>query len=93
MTPGNSGWSSRKTVREAADAVTRCEEGIAEDAEDPRFEVGASLKGVEGAQRFGDGLLHKVFRVRMIAAEPEGKAVERGKRGSARCFAGLYSFI
>ena len=61
------------------DAGAGGEEGVAEDAEDPGLEVGAGLKGVEGAESFGEGLLHEVFGFGLIAGEPEGVVVERGE--------------
>ncbi len=44
------GWSSRKTVWEVAMAVREVRKVLREDAEDPGFEVGAGLEGVEGAE-------------------------------------------
>src|SRR5260370_1374730 len=61
------------------DALACCEEGVAEDAEDPGLEVGAGLEGVEGAEGLGEGLLHEVFGFGLIAGEPEGVIVERGE--------------
>jgi len=55
------------------------EEGVAKDAEDPGLEVGAGLEGVEGSELFGEGLLHEVFGLGLIACEPEGVVVERSK--------------
>ena len=39
----------------SGDAGAGGEEGVAENAEDPGFEVGVGLKGVEGAEGFGEG--------------------------------------
>jgi hypothetical protein len=61
------------------DAGARSEEGVAEDAEDPGLEVGAGLKGVEGAESFGEGLLYEVFGLCVIAGEPVGVVIERWK--------------
>ena len=61
------------------DAGAGGEEGVAEDAEDPGLEVGVGLKGAEGAEGFGEGLLHEVFGLSLILSEPRGVVVERGK--------------
>jgi hypothetical protein len=61
------------------DAGRGGEEGVAENAEDPGLEVGVGLKGVKGAEGFGEGLLDEVFGVGWIAGEPEGVVVERGE--------------
>ena len=61
------------------DAGARGEEGVAEDAEDPCLEVGAGLEGVEGAEGFGEGLLHEIFGFGWIAGEPVRVIVERGE--------------
>ena len=68
------------------DAGAGGEEGVAEDAEDPGLEVGAGLKGVEGAKSFGEGLLHEVFCLCLIACEPEGVVVERGEERERELF-------
>jgi hypothetical protein len=47
--------------------------------EDPGLEVGVVLEGVEGAEGFGEGLLHEVFGFGLITGEPVGVIVERGE--------------
>jgi hypothetical protein len=64
---------------EGGDAGAYGEKGVAEDAEDPGLEVGVLLKGVEGTEGFGEGLLHGVFGFGMIAGKPMGAIVERGE--------------
>ena len=61
------------------DAGAGGEEGVAEDAEDPGLEVGVRLEGVEGAEGFGEGLLHEIFGFGWIAGEPVRVIVERGE--------------
>jgi hypothetical protein len=68
------------------DAGARGEEGVAEDAEDPCLKVGAGLEGVEGAEGFGEGLLHEIFGFGLIAREPEGVVVERGEERERELF-------
>ena len=68
------------------DAGTGGKEGVAKDAEDPGLEVGAGLEGVEGAEGFGEGLLHEVFGLGLIAGEPEGVIVERGEEWERKLF-------
>ena len=70
------------------DAGARREKGIAEDAEDPGFEVGAGLKGVECAESLGEGFLHEVFGLGLIAGEPEGVVIERGEERQRELFEG-----
>ena len=70
------------------DAGARGEKGVAEDAEDPGLEVGVGLEGVEGAEGFGEGLLHEIFGFGLIAGEPVGVIVERGEEGERKLFEG-----
>ena len=70
------------------DAGARREEGIAEDSEDPRLEVGAELKGVEGTEGLGEGFLDEVFGLGLIAGEPEGVVIERGEERQREFFKG-----
>jgi hypothetical protein len=61
------------------DASAGSEEGVAENAEDPGFEVGVVLEGVEGAEGFGKGLLHEIFGFGWTVGKPVGVIVKRGE--------------
>ena len=63
-----------------SDAGARGEEGVAEDAKDPGFEVGAGLEGVEGAESFGEALLDEVFGLGVVTCKPEGVVIERSQQ-------------
>src|ERR1700689_2664092 len=68
------------------DAATRGKEGIAQDAEDPAFEVRVRLKRVESAECFSECFLHQVFSLRVIAREPERVIVERRQKRQRKLF-------
>src|ERR1700722_7104915 len=70
----------QKNRARGRDAGARGKKCITQDAEDPRREVGAGLEGIESAKSFGDGFLHEVFRLGVIAGEPESVAVERRQK-------------
>ena len=70
------------------DTCPRGEEGVAKDAEDPGLEVGVVLEGSEGAEGFGEGLLHEVFGFGLIAGEPVGVVVQRSEEGERELFKG-----
>jgi hypothetical protein len=60
---------------------TRGEIGIAQNAEDPCFEIGARLERRESAQGLQKCLLHQILRVSRVAAQPYRHVVERRKQG------------
>jgi hypothetical protein len=68
------------------DASPRGKEGIAQDAEDPPFEVGVRAKRVEGAKCFGEGFLYQVLSLRLIASEPARVIVERWQKRERKLF-------
>src|ERR1700678_1534518 len=68
------------------DAAARGKEGIAQDAEDPAFEVSVRLKRVESAECFRECFLHEVFSLRVIASEPERVIVERRQKRQRKLF-------
>jgi hypothetical protein len=68
------------------DAGARGKEGVTQDAEDPSLEVGTGLKGVKGSEGLGEGFLHEVFGLGLIAGEPEGMVIERGEERESELF-------
>ena len=70
----------------SSDAGTGGEKGIAKDAEHPGLEVCAWLEGIEGAECFGEGFLHEVFGLVLVAGEPVGVVVERGEQWERELF-------
>jgi hypothetical protein len=75
-------------VRAAAMPVRVVRKVLRRDGEDPGYEVGVGLKGVEGAEGFGESLLYEVFGLGWIAGEPESVVVERGEKWERELFEG-----
>ena len=66
------------------------DEGVVQDAEEPGPQVRPLLEAIERPEGVEVGLLHQVFRVLRVAAEPQRRPVERVQ---IRQRLGLKSFL